>query len=106
MVARGRGWGNRHESKVDFTVEIESSQVDRMLEDVKAGKLDEGGQYRIMVELATAATRAMLSRPRIKSRFLRSLLFRLGGAESLMHVTLVPPPGEAEVGHTIAYVDG
>ena len=94
------------ELQVSFTVEIESPQVDRLLEDVQAGALDEGAQYRIMVELATAATRAMLARPRIRSRFLRSILFKLGRAESLMHVTLVPPPGETEQGHTVAYVDG
>ena len=94
------------ESAADFTVEIDSSQVDRLVEDAKAGALDPGAQYRIMTELATAATRSMLERPMIKSRFLRSILFKLGGAESLMHVTLAPPPGEAEVGHTIAYVDG
>lgn len=94
------------EAKVNFTVDIESSQVDKLLEDVQPGALDEGAQYRIMFELATAATRAMLARPRIRSRFLRSILFKLGRAESLMHVTLVPPPGEAEQGHTVAYVDG
>lgn len=94
------------EALVDFIVDIDSSQVDKMLQDVAPGELDAGAQYRIMVELATAATRAMLSRPRIRSRFLRSLLFKLGRAESLMQVTLVPPPGEPEVGHTIAYVDG
>ena len=94
------------ESKMDFIVDIDSAQIDRMLEDVRAGDLDEGAQYRIMVELATAATRAMLSRPRIRSRFFRSILFKLGRAESLMQVTLIPPTGEPEVGHTIAYVDG
>ena len=94
------------EGAVDFTVEIESSQVDRLLVDAQAGAFDAGAQYRIMVELATAATRSMLARPVVKSRLLRRVLFTIGRAESLMHVTLVPPPGEPEVGHTIVYVDG
>ncbi len=94
------------ESAVDFTVEIDSAQVDRMVEDAKPGELDEGAQFRITAELSTPATQAALRRPVIKNRLLRNLLFKLGRAESLIHVTLAAPPGETDVSHTVAYVDG
>jgi hypothetical protein len=48
----------------------------------------------------------MLSRPVVKSRLLRRLLFTIGRVEPLMQVTLVPPATKREAGHTIVYVDG
>jgi len=97
------GVDQRH---LDFVVDIDSSQVDRMLEDVRAGELDERAKFRIMAELATPATQAALARPMIRNRALRGVLYRIGRAESLMHVRLVAPPGEEDVAHTIVYADG
>lgn len=97
------------ESAVDFTVEIESSQVERLLEDARAGALDAGAQYRIMAEIAGPATQAALKRPMIRSRLLRGILFKIGRVDPLMHVRLVAPTGEPEAdgaAYTIAYVDG
>lgn len=94
------------EGNVDFVVEIDAAQVDRMVEDARPGGLDERARFRIMAELATPATQAVLARPMIRSRLLRSILFKVGRAESLMHVVLAAPAGEEEVAHTIAYVDG
>lgn len=97
------------EAAVDFTVEIQSAQVDRMLDDVRGGALDAGAQYRIMAEIAGPATRAALKRPMIRSRLLRSVLFKIGRVDALMHVRLVAPPGEPEAegsAYTLAYVDG
>lgn len=92
------------ESHVDFTVEITTAQVDRMLGHLAAGRLDEGARFRIMAVLATPATRAMLARPVIRSERLRELLYWIGDAEPRMQVVLTPPPGEPEVGHTIERV--
>lgn len=97
------------ENAVDFTVEIESHQVTRLLDDVRIGSLDAGAQYRIMAEIAGPATRGALKRPMIRSRFLRGILFKIGRVDALMHVRLVAPPGEPEAdgaAYTIAYVDG
>ena len=92
------------DAKVDFTVEVDSAQVERMLAYLEQGELDERARFRIMAVIATPATRAMLARPVIRSERLRELLYWLGNAEPRMHVVLVPPPGEAEVRHTIERV--
>jgi hypothetical protein len=94
------------DANVDFVVEIEAWQVDRLLESVGDGMLDEREQFRVMAALASPATEAALKRPVIKNRFLRGMLLKLGNAEPLMHVVLIAPPGEEEACHTIAYVDG
>jgi len=95
------------DDRVDFTVEIDSADVDALLADVADGQLDEREQYRIMAHLAAPAARGAFRRPAIRNRFLRELLFKIGRAEMLMHVRLMPPPGEAEVpGYTVTYVDG
>ena len=60
-------------------------------------------QFRIMAVLASPATQAALRRPIIKSRLLRSILYRIGRAERRMHVVLAAPPGESDAAHTIAY---
>jgi hypothetical protein len=92
---------------VDFTVEIDAAQVDLLLADVADGTLDAGEQYRVMSHLAAPAARGAFRRPAIRNRFLRELLFKIGRADMLMHVRLVPPPGEPETpGYTVMYVDG
>lgn len=95
------------DESVDFTVDVDSSLIDLLLEDVADGVLDEGEQYRIMSHLAAPAARGAFRRPAIRNRFFRELLFKIGRAEMLMHVRLVPPPGERESpGYTVMYVDG
>lgn len=94
------------EASVDFTVEITSEQAQLLVEDVRDGVLDEREQFRVMAVLATPATRGALRRPIIKSRVLRSILYKIGGAETPMHVVLVAPPGETDAGHTIRYEGG
>ena len=95
------------EEAVDFTVEITSADVDLLLADIVDGKLDAGEQYRIMAHLAAPAARGAFRRPVIRNSFLRSVLFKIGRAEMLMHVRLMPPAGERETpGYTVMYVDG
>jgi hypothetical protein len=95
------------EDAVDFTVEIASGDIDLLLGDIADGKLDDREQYRIMARLAAPAARGAFRRPAIRNRFLRNLLFTIGRAEMLMHVRLMPPPGEPETpGYTVMYVDG
>ena len=95
------------ENAVDFTVEIDSPQIDALLADIADGKLDDREQYRIMAHLAAPAARGAFRRPAIRNRFLRQVLFTIGRAEMLMHVRVVPPPGEpAMPGYTVMYVDG
>lgn len=92
---------------VDFTVEISSEQAELLLTAIGDGTLDAGEQYRIMSHLAAPAARGAFRRPAIRNRFLREALFKIGRAEMLMHVRLVPPPGEPETpGYTVMYVDG
>jgi hypothetical protein len=79
------------QSATDFTVEIDSSQVDLLLADIGDGTLDAGEQYRIMSHLAAPAARAAFQRPMIRNRYLRGLLFKIGRADMLMHVRLMPP---------------
>jgi hypothetical protein len=95
------------EETVDFTVEIDSAQVDLLLDDIGDGRLDANEQYRIMAHLAAPAARGAFRRPAIRNRFLRTVLFTIGRADMLMHVRLMPPPGEPEApGYTVMYVDG
>lgn len=89
------------ESSVDFVVQLESSQIDWMIENMKTGELGEIAKFRIMAVLAAPATEAVLNRPIIKNEWLAPLLYRIGGVQLHMQVVLVGPPGEAEVGYTI-----
>ncbi|MBI5289304.1 MAG: hypothetical protein HY873_10085 [Chloroflexi bacterium] len=95
------------EAALDFVVDVEEANVEALLADIADGALDDREQYRIMTHLAAPAARGAFRRPAIRNRFLRELLFKIGRAEMLMHVRLVPPPGEQEApGYTVMYVDG
>jgi hypothetical protein len=72
-----------------------------MLDYMAQGELDARARFRVMAVIATPATRAMLAKPVIRSERLRELLYWIGDAEERTQVVLIPPPGEAEVGHTI-----
>jgi hypothetical protein len=96
-----------NDDAVDFVVDVDSSQIEALLADIADGALDEREQYRIMAHLAAPAARGAFRRPAIRNRFLRELLFKIGRADMLMHVRLMPPPGEPETpGYTVTYVDG
>jgi hypothetical protein len=87
-------------SSVDYAVQIESFQVDRLVENARSGRLDEAEQYRIVSTLFTPATAATLKNPVLSHPLLR----RLSGAEDLIHIHLRSPvQGEADVSHTLVY---
>jgi hypothetical protein len=88
--------------QVDYVVEIESSQIDRLAEHVQTGKLDETEQYRIVSALFTPATAAMLKSPVLSHPLLRWL----AGVEDVIHVHLrEAPAGEKEFQHTLIYAN-
>lgn len=88
------------ESRVDYVVEIESFQVDRLEREARKGEFDQAEQYRIMAELFTPATAATLRNPLLASALTR----RLAGAEPVIHVRLKSPvAGEPDVTHTLRF---
>jgi hypothetical protein len=87
---------------VDYTVEIDSAQVDRLAGYAGDKELDAQEQYRILGVLFTPATAAMLRAPVLANPWLRWLM----GAEDVIHVYLLPPtPREQEVSHTLIYAN-
>lgn len=93
-----------NESTTDFTVEIQSSQVQRFASAAASGDLDALAQYRAVRALFTPATRATLRAPMLANPILR----RLAGIESLIHVRLTSPaPAEEEhTTHTLVHASG
>jgi hypothetical protein len=90
------------ERNVDYTVAIDSAQIDRLAEHVQTGKLDETEQYRIVSALFTPATAAMLKSPVLSHPTLRWL----AGVEDVIHVHLRGAPnGEKEFQHTLIYAN-
>ena len=88
--------------RVDFTVEIQSAQVERLAAHAQTGGLDEAEQFRIVSTLFTPATVATLRNPVLAHPWLRVL----SGAEDLIHVRLVSPtPQEPDVFHTLVYAN-
>lgn len=87
---------------VDYTVDIQSFQVDRLAGQARTGQLDEAEQYRILEALFTPATASTLQHRLLSN----PVLVRLMGVESVTHVHFVPPtPEQQEVRHTLVYVD-
>jgi hypothetical protein len=84
-----------NESTTDFTVELQSSQVQRFASAAASGDLDALAQYRAVKALFTPATQATLRTPMLANPILR----RLAGIESLIHVRL-ESPAPAEEDHT------
>lgn len=88
--------------QVDYVVEIDSSQIDRLAEHVQTGKLNDAEQYRIVSALFTPATAAMLKSPVLSHPVLRWL----AGVEDVIHVHLRgAPAGEKEFQHTLIYAN-
>ncbi|MFB0519891.1 MAG: hypothetical protein ACETWD_00480 [Desulfatiglandales bacterium] len=94
------------EKKVDYTVEIQSYQVDRLAEHAKTGEFGIAEQYRIVRALFTPATSATLKSPIQSSSIVRAL----SGVEDLIHVYLMSPTPEEpdceDTNHTLIYVKG
>jgi hypothetical protein len=92
------------ESRVDYTVPIESYQVDRLAEEATAGKLSEIEQFRVLRALFSPATAATLKNPVLSHGLLR----RLSAVEDLIHVKLHSPDPEQEpdAAHTLVHAAG
>jgi hypothetical protein len=89
-------------AEVDYTVELQSFQVDRLAGQARTGSLDEAEQYRIVSTLFTPATAATLKHPVLANPLIR----RLMGAEDLIHVELKSPgPQEPDAQHTLIYAN-
>jgi hypothetical protein len=92
------------ESRVDYTVVIESYQVERLAEEARAGELSAIEQFRVLRALFSPATAATLKNPVLSHGFLR----RLSGVEDLIHVNLHSPDPEQEpnAAHTLVHAAG
>lgn len=94
------------EKKVDYTVEIQSYQVDRLAAHARTGELDVAEQYRVVRALFTPATAATVKNP-VQSN---SIVRALSGVEDLIHVYLKSPTPEEvdceDANHTVIYVKG
>lgn len=90
--------------RVDYTVEVESTQLEHLGQQVQAGTFDEMEKFRIVRVLFTPATAAMLADQPVLSH---PLVRRLAGVENLIHVRLVAPAaGEEDGTHTLVYAAG
>ena len=92
------------ESQVDYTVPIESYQVDRLAEEATAGKLSEIEQFRVLRALFSPATAATLKNPVLSHGLLR----RLSAVEDLIQVRLhsPDPDQEPDTAHTLVHAAG
>jgi hypothetical protein len=92
------------ESEVDYTVPIESYQVDRLAEEATAGTLSEIEQFRVLRALFSPATAATLKNPVLSHGLLR----RLSAVEDLIHVRLQSPDPDQEphTAHTLVHAAG
>jgi hypothetical protein len=95
-----------NEKSADYTIEIQSYQVDRMAAHAKTGELNLAQQYRVIRALFTPATAATLKSPIQSNPILRSF----SGVEDLTHVHLKSPTPEEpdceDYSHTLIYVKG
>ena len=89
---------------VDYTVEVESGQLDRLGQEVEAGRFNETEKFRLVRVLFTPAAAAMLE---AKSVLSQPLVRRLAGVEDLIHVRLrSPTKGDEDGSHTLVYAAG
>jgi hypothetical protein len=89
---------------VDYTVEIEAFQVDRLAEEAATGELRAIAAYRVLRALFSPATAATLKNPILSHGLLR----RLSAVEDLIHVQLRSPAPEEEpdAAHTLVHAAG
>lgn len=87
---------------VDYVVEIERFQIERLATYGFQGDIAPDEQFRVMKEVFTPATATLLKNESLA----RPMVKRLTGAEDVMHVELVSPIANEEgVSHTIRYVN-
>lgn len=87
---------------VDYIVEIEEFQVDRLAKHADKGSFDDAEKYRIISTLFTPATAASLKNPVFSNCIVR----KLAGSEDLIHVYLISPvPDEADTCHTLIFAN-
>lgn len=87
---------------VDYVVDIQSPQVDRLAEHIRTGNLDKIEQFRVVSALFTPATAAMLKNPLMSQPSLR----KLAGVEDLIHVQLKSPSADVpDMAHTLIYAN-
>lgn len=90
------------ESEVDYVVEIEEFQVDRLAKHAHTGDFDDAEKYRIISTLFTPATKASLKNP----IFSNSIVRKLAGSEDLIHVHLLSPVDEeTNKSHTLIFAN-
>lgn len=89
--------------RVDYTVEVESAQLEYLGQQVQAGSLGETEKFRIIRVLFTPATAAMLADQSVLSR---PLVRRLAGVENLIRVRLVASGDKKDGTHTLIYAAG
>ena len=88
---------------LDYIVDIQSFQIDRLVEHTKSGALDEIEKYRVISTIFTQATAATLKIPILSHPILRWL----AGAEDVIHVYLKSPSEqERDVAHTLIFAGG
>ena len=101
------------ESSVDYVVELNTTQVDHLIELASDRKIDDVRRYRILRTLFAPAIGASvnpfhcLKRITVSNPLLSNQLFRrLLRMENLVHVYILPPiHNEPEVGYTLVFVD-
>lgn len=87
--------------RVDYSVEVASTQIQRLADQTRTGELDETERFRIIRALFTPATASTLTAVPILSN---PVVRRLTGAESLIHVRLRSPVSdEPDAEHTLVY---
>lgn len=85
--------------EVDFEVDLKQENVDNLVRHAEDGKIDPDEALRIVSVLFTPMTRASLQNPYLT----RSLLLRLGGVGSLIHVHLLDAQGSSVETHSLIF---
>lgn len=88
--------------KVDFIIDLQRYQVDRLADVASTGTMTEIELYRIIRAMFTPATIATLKSPLVSNPALRIL----SGVEDLIHVRLLSPsPEEEDAVHTVLFAN-
>ena len=88
--------------EVDYTISIEAYQVERLARFARTGQIAEEEQFRVLKEVMTPATAALLKNPSMSRPFVKCA----SGAEDVIHVVLKSPlTAEEDVAHTLIYAN-
>lgn len=86
--------------EVDYTVSIGAYQVERLARFARTGEIAEEEQFRVLKEVMTPATAALLRDPSMSKPFVKCA----SGAEDVIHVVLKSPlVTDEDVAHTLIY---